>query len=265
MAKTHKGNQMKRLSLEKTKLTELGLSSQSLRWLVDAVWRARLESKPEEEKTAHWDSLAKLHWGTARYRSKYVEMAAAISVKEALSAWEEVCKEESRQKGRRLSFGYRGNTSMSNLVKLLLSLGVTKQEMGVVMESGPHVLRLSKEEWLVQPIFSLDTLSGIAIRLLNDMDNPPTTVEDLLKADPEGREGPMHYLKGCMVGMTNTRNKLKEIGFVYEDGPFMQWGTKRRLVEKVMKGCGIDKDKASLVVDSACIMKWSGINWQWEE
>lgn len=104
--------------------------------------------------------------------------------------------------------------------------------------------RLSAEEWRHQSLMLLGTLSSEALFLIENMeddwkDRVKLTVQDLLEAHDVHR---MHRAwKECRVSMEKTQTLLYALGFRYEDGAIMRYGTVRERAERYERRYRIGK------------------------
>lgn len=108
--------------------------------------------------------------------------------------------------------------------------------------------RLGKKELLGRSILLLGTLSFIALRELVKYFNKDLldiTIRDLTGTSEETWD----WSGNLKRSIAKTRQKLLEIGFRYEDGIFLQEGTKRQLVEDLAAETNLSHNVVTKVVD----------------
>ena len=117
---------------------------------------------------------------------------------------------------------------------------------------------LSKEDLLAADVRKLGTLSSAAIENgYRRYGNPYeiVTVREVLESKPWSGEN-NYYFKGVRSSLLLTRQYLRELGFKYEDGPFMQDGTRRQFIEKLMTADSLGKRHAVKVAGLAMKYRW---------
>ncbi len=121
--------------------------------------------------------------------------------------------------------------------------------------------KLGKEALRETNVRRLGTLSAIAIRTIlgaNFRDYDETrvlTVHDILEISPWTGEH-AYECRTIHQSLLKTRAYLCTLGFTYEDGPFMQDGTKRQFVEKLTSEDGLSKRAATKVAELALKYHW---------
>lgn len=114
-----------------------------------------------------------------------------------------------------------------NLAATLVKLGLTRRDW--IYLPSTSLCELTKEEWLELPVLCLETLFGRVRNVLADhlaMDTPgynedierpkDVTVEMLLSVDAS-----VWWLEAFKGSVRKTQNRLRELGFMTSDGPFM--------------------------------------------
>lgn len=138
----------------------------------------------------------------------------------------------------------------------LVEMGMTHLDWNMLPCSTvtPAMLkRLKKEELLKQSILVLNTLSSTAAWAISEQlgygsDWHKVTVGQLLNVDV--KRG------GIARSLSNTRRLLRELGFSYKDGVFLQFRTRRKLVESLMRDEAISRKTANLVAIIAAKQGW---------
>lgn len=147
------------------------------------------------------------------------------------------------------------------LVKRLVELGMTQLDWIALPNTTvttAALRRLGKEKLRSLSILVLDTLSSKALQyFLFSLESGnrgkkslrEVTIQHLLDFNAaEGLYGsPLKthlFLTQFAGSFHSTRCKLLELGFRYEDGRFLQAGTKRRLAEDLMESDGLSKKLA---------------------
>lgn len=149
-----------------------------------------------------------------------------------------------------------------NLQRRLVELGLTQLDWVALPNSTINhqmLVKLSKEDLRKRSILLLSTLSlPSLLGITRDLRKctRDTTIEDLLNYDPfEGEMRPrlVMNLFGLMFekSFKSTRQLLIECGFRYEDGIFLQAGTRRQLAEDLMAKEGLSKKTAYKFADIA--------------
>ncbi len=124
--------------------------------------------------------------------------------------------------------------------------------------SAQELRKIPKSDLLALDARRLGTLSSAAMRVyVYDSPyrerRPVSTVGELLASDHWGND---YQLDNCEQSLLNTRRRLAEIGFTYEDGLFMQHGTRRQFLEKIVAESGLTKKAAEKVADLAMKYRW---------
>ncbi len=110
---------------------------------------------------------------------------------------------------------------------------------------------VSREDWLTKPVILLGTIperiiSDITRVIVDDYKSsrvrPTLTIQELL-------ECPKKYCHSHIseLQVAKTRLILRQLGFTYEDGWFMQFGSKRELLNNWMNQHSITKKEAEMV------------------
>ena len=141
----------------------------------------------------------------------------------------------------------------------LVELGMTQLDWIALPNSTvttTMLKRLGKEKLRSLSVLVLDTLSSTALERLRwhtKKDVRETTIQDLLDFNPleDRRHMDRSFVRSFAQSFLNTRNRLLELGFRYEDGLFLQVGTKRQLAEDLMKTESLSKQMAYKFVEIA--------------
>lgn len=153
---------------------------------------------------------------------------------------------------------HRGGLGWYDVMKKLVKLGLTYLDWNQLPSSTVNtqmLKRLKKEELLQHSILVLNTLSSTATSLLAKHLRKPAaqiTIGELLIVKGDGWQGRCHVNRS----LNNTRQKLRELGLRHNDGPFLQDGTRRELVESLMEETGVTRKKAALFADVAEKRGW---------
>jgi len=151
-----------------------------------------------------------------------------------------------------------------HLAKALLAEGLTYLDVPCLplhTATLTELRRLGKETLRQTNVRVLGTLSGIAIRtILYDVcrsydDRVVLTVNNMLEISPWTGER-AYACRTIHQSLLKTRAYLCKLGFTYEDGPFMQDGTRRQFVEKLMSEDDLSKRAATKVADLAMKYRW---------
>lgn len=108
--------------------------------------------------------------------------------------------------------------------------------------------KLTKEELLRKKVIILGTFSSLALKVFELY-----TIDELLHT---ASENTWRHRKEFGVSLEKTRRKLRELGFKYEDGIFLQAGTRRELIERLMHHHPLKHKVAALVADVAERRGW---------
>lgn len=193
------------------------------------------------------------------------EWAQKLTVRELMEAIdaERAKRGESRYK-RRLG------SAEKQLIDKLVECGLTQLDWVELPSSTvttDMLQRLGKENVCSLPARVLCTLSQRALHFLgcevlqNYSPSPPDfTIQNLLNVPLGGLGKGVWSTSGIWkqfnTSVVKTRQKLREIGFRYEDGPFLQDGTKRQLVESLMEEDGFSRKMALRVAEIAEKRRW---------
>lgn len=243
--------------LKERGIATLGLSPDSVYFLVRKVLEAR--------SLTLRNALVKLH-GLKTTDLQRIEgeqqLFAMVTVGDVVAFWSTLIKKcrSSGECGR-----LPGYIHFERLKEALGRMGLTRAQWQRLYNGTPEAKATSKEAWLDEPMVALGTLSTSALESFPD---PAMSVRELLATEVEGFLA-QQLLRSCRTSFVRTREKLRELGFTYEDGPFMQTETKRALVELVMKTCGLGQTGATFFVETAKQMGWGTgrphIAWTWDE
>jgi hypothetical protein len=180
-------------------------------------------------------------------------LAAKLTVSELIESYDRAPKE----------FWW---ASLERLTEKLAEFGLTRLDWFFLPQSTMTtevISSLSKQEWLDQPAVLLGTVSNQLLQRLNPYSDPnPRTY--LVRALLEGVAAQKYswtlsYLcKNHRSSVENTRRVLRGLGFTYEDGWFMQFGTRRAAIKDVMSSYDVSEPEAEQVVDIARDRDWVG-------
>lgn len=176
---------------------------------------------------------------SSTYHSKLKDLATTVTMSDALTKFE--------------SFSPK-------LVNALVASGLTCLDVPSLPQtitSSRELRGLSKENLLAMDARRLGTLSSAALRAYwsGYGKMPLITIGEVLASNPwEGEQS--YEVRHCRQGLLNTRRLLVELGFKYEDGPFMQHGTRRQFVEKLIAKDSLGKKQAAKVADLAMKYRW---------
>lgn len=146
----------------------------------------------------------------------------------------------------------------------LIELGLTKLDW-LALPNITLVGKLRSEnkgDFKKRSILILDTVSGQMLNFLeNHLDKKPKeiTIEELL-AESTKKWETFHDFGRSLF---NTRRKLIEIGLKYEDGVFLQEGTRRQFVERLMEEEDLGKKQAERIADIARKQGWIHRSLEW--
>ena len=153
---------------------------------------------------------------------------------------------------------------MTKFTEALVSYGFSTLDYAKLPASSVTIKQFrafGKTRVRLLDVRALNTLTNAAIRLYEellgiDMDKP-LTIGDLLELNIGSENSWKTYrLKGFRRSIAKTREKLVAIGFRYEDGAFMQQGTRREFVEKLMIEGTISRKAAQRVAELAARKGW---------
>jgi hypothetical protein len=145
------------------------------------------------------------------------------------------------------------HTSFDVLARVLVEEGLTHLHWHCIpaLPAIPEKLEgVSKEQLLMLSPEMLKTLSLKAFLALTKASGKTyqrqkITIADLLKVDPSV----VSELATCKSALSKTRTLLSVLGFTYEDGVLMQWGTRRASIEHIQKECALRPEEAARVVE----------------
>lgn len=124
---------------------------------------------------------------------------------------------------------------------------------------------LGKKKLKEKSIILLGTLSGLIKQCLEDEFNKPAErimIGELLGLSlDDWRAVQRHDFQYCV---SSTRKKLLEIGFEYQDGIFLQQGTRHEFIEWLMKEESLNYEEASKMADIARKYMWIKKSADWD-
>lgn len=230
----------KKVDILSIKLADLNFGKLRLRaavkWLLQQIFPGKFEvDKLSDESIVEW--AAKL------------VVADVINTNKGLMGWETASAWLIDFRDKVISLG------MTQLDWIALSSQTVTSEM---------LKSLGKEELKKRSAILLNTHSGMIIKFLADYSGrsiEEITIGELLDLSE------MDWLrcgKNFWYCASKTRKKLREIGFSYEDGIFLQEGTRREFVERIMKREGLNLNQARMVVDIAKKYGWIKKTHDWD-
>lgn len=163
----------------------------------------------------------------------------------------------------RMYFVSELDRSEKQFVDKLIQLGMTQLDW-VVLPSSTVTIKMLKQLGKKKigecSILVLGTLSSSALRSIKSAEERldkkllDFTIDDFLATPATAWRG--EYGREFKDSVAKTRQKLIQIGFRYEDGIFLQEGTKRRLVEDLMEKEGLSCQAAKKVAEIAQKRCW---------
>ncbi len=158
-----------------------------------------------------------------------------------------------------LAHSGKGRVNSLTILRKLAELGLEYVDWPHVQSakcSGDELKQLSKEVLLQKNVRVLNTLTSYSRRaVLHELaklgverEDQTLTISDLLLVQDAGQP--------VARSISKTRKYLRELGFKYEDGPLLQFGTRRRLIEDLQKQEGITRHEAELVARIARRRGW---------
>lgn len=184
------------------------------------------------------------------------DLAAQTTLRECLTGLEKKYAEQRRS--HYFYNDYRG------ILKRIIDLGLTRLDCVVIPQSTvtkDMLKSISKIDLLKKDASVLGTVSNLALTDYRHNDKSPKnplpwpTVADLLSQMP--------YAGISEKSWKATRQLLEDLGFTYEDGLFLQWGTRRRFVEDLMKEEGYSRETCAIVAaiaEKRCWVKFPAEN-----
>ena len=194
-------------------------------------------------------------------RKALIELASIISIADLINAWD-------KSKSPHLIWS---DPSMNmprwfkEIRNKLISMGLTRLEWVAlpVQTLSPKKLKsLGKEALLQKSVLMLGTISVSTLNAMADQFGKLPhliTIGDILPLT----EYEWGYKTDYAMSAFLTCRKLSKIGFGFEDGRFMQFGTRRLFVNDLIEKERISKKQARMVADIAYRQCWIKRTLRW--
>lgn len=201
-------------------------------------------------------------------RKRLLELASELKVADLISAWD---KTSSPYLSWSLDYSQRSPVNTPKWFKeaceKLIQIGLTRVEWIALPSSTVSLdaLRsLGKEDLLKKRVLMLGTLSYKALKAVSSqLGKFPhlVTIEDLLSTTED--QWGFYTDNDFSVSAIKTCYKLKEIGFKFEDGKFLQFGTRRQFINTLMEQEKINRKQAEIVARVAFSRGWIKQTLRW--
>jgi hypothetical protein len=158
---------------------------------------------------------------------------------------------------------------LANFRDKVASLGLTKLEwIALPYESAREKFAsIGKEKLKKKSALILEPSRKMLVALNNagsfdDVrgDLQKITIGDLLTVSPKS----LRHFKNFQQSFVKVCQRLLEMGFTYEDGAFLQEGTRREFIQHLMRDEGLELDEAKKFADLAHKYGWIGKSSQWD-
>lgn len=240
---------------KEVKVHSLGLSRYSQNVL---VFRIVDRLRPQDERERFFQAH-----GRAEQR-QFAAYRKSITVGEAMSAWDTLLKDKPSDSKNELGIGHGGRAEMKAIFKWLVDRGFSRLDWAHLPVVAGKAESIPKHVLRKKLAIGLETVPGSLIGSLRCGKHiTEITIDDML-SEPFDDDDLRWRLKGCRQYFFATQDRLRALGFTYEDGPFMRFQTRRGIVETVMKECRIGRIKANFIVDSNRKMG-GGPHWRHDE
>ena len=231
---------MNRKKLFVTPIADLALTSNSRN-----AWVFRLKTHKVPEFL--------FGWGASRIRL-CKEFSFQFTVQDVVD-----CFNEEKRAGHKRGWSwFDGNELGGEMVFALRNLGLTSLDWAAIPGATTEQLkRAGKKLVRQQSVLLLSTLSSKAIRNLERLLNKlalDISVENLLGVSRRAWE--RHDSSNFGKSILKTWALLREVGFGYDDGVFLQDGTKRQFVESLQIKEGLPQRIAIRVAEIAQRRGW---------
>lgn len=221
-------------------IVELGLGRKSRDYIIEFAWAHSPEKGPLPPHGRQRTTL-------------FNEFASTLTVEGVIRISDSLVQKKLTETSG-LSWRYIQRRELHIFCRKLQEMGLNQLDW-IALESDAvttKMLRnLSKEKLLQMSILVLGTLNPKAIdRYLNHRKD--MAIGTFLKTSQSVWSRGSNFV----ATLRNTRRKLFEMGLGYDDGIFLQEGTKRALAERLMRTYGLTQDVATSVAEVAEKEKW---------